>query len=170
MFKIALKYGILIVVFIFLWGVLEYLAGLRADAFAFHPVATLFSLVIPLIFLYMGMREAQKKYTGAFTYGQAFKTGLFISLLVAILYPLGQWLYQALFAPEFFESMQAFTEAKQLAEGVDPVVARRLGPDDGGFSLSSYLLRSFLGALVAGLIMSAMLALFVRDKTLPKGG
>lgn len=169
MFKIVLKYGILIVVFIFLWGVLEYLAGLRVDAFGFHPVATLFSLVIPLVFLYMGMRERQKKYSGTFTYGQAFKTGLFITLVVAILYPLGQWLYQALFAPEFFESMQAFTEARQLAEGVDPEVARRLEPDEG-FSLSRYLLGSFLGAFVAGLVMSAMMALFVRDKTLPKGG
>ncbi len=168
MFKIALKYGILIVVFIFLWVSLEYLAGVHTDYIQYHPVATLLSLVIPLVFLYYAMRESQKKYEGHFNYIESFKVGVMVTFIVAILSPLGQWLFHTLVFPGFFDSMRAYSEAQMLSEGVDAEVARRDAAGD--FNLASYLMRTFLGALVAGVVMSALLALFVRDKELPKGG
>lgn len=170
MFKIALKYGLLIVVFLFLWLTLEYMVGLHSEYVRFHPIATLLSLVIPLLFLYYGMREAQKSYRGVeeFTYGKAFLTGIFITLVVTILSPLGQWLFHSVLAPDFLDSMQPNVEAQKLSQDVDTEVARR----EAGEStyLSAYLMQSALGYLIAGVIMSAILAIFVRDKALPKGG
>lgn len=168
MFKIALKYGILIVVFMFLWVSLEYLIGLQTDFIRFHPLATLLSLVIPLIFLYYALRESQKKYEGNFNYVESFKVGVMVTFVVAILSPLSQWLFHAFVFPGFFESMRANTEASLLAQGIDIEVAQREAAEE--LNLASYLMRSFLGALVAGVVMSAILAIFVRDKELPKGG
>lgn len=170
MFKIALKYGLLIVVFLFLWLTLEYMVGLHSEYVSFHPLATLLSLVIPLVFLYYGIREAQKSYRGVeeFTYGKAFQTGLLISLVVAVLSPLGQWIFHTLLAPGFFDSMQANLEAQKLSQGIDAEVAR--SEADEPTYLSTYLMQSAIGYLVAGIIMSAILAIFVRDKALPKGG
>lgn len=167
MFKIAFKYGLLIVVFLFLWVMLEYAVGLHAEYIRFHPLATLVSLVIPLIFLYYGIRESQKNYIGHFTYGKAFQVGLYITLVVTILSPLGQWLIHVLIFPGYFESMQPHTQAQDLAQGIDPEVARREGT--GVINLWDYLLKTALGYLVAGIVMSAILAIFVRDKALPKG-
>lgn len=163
MFRIALKYGILIVVFIFLWGILEYLAGVHVEFMEYRPVLSLLALTIPMIFIYMGIREAQKEYAGYFTYGQAFKTGLFITLVVAVLNPLGQWIFFTVVSPEFFEAIQAHHQQELLSEGVEA------GAEE--YSLISYLIWSaFIGSLVAGIVISAILAIFVRDKTLPKGG
>lgn len=170
MFKIALKYGLLIVVFLFLWLTLEYMVGLRTDYVRFHPLATLLSLVIPLLFLYYGMREAQKSYRGVeeFTYGKAFQTGILITLVVAVLSPIGQWLFFSVLAPDFFDSMQPNVEAQKLSQDIDAEVARREGEEP--MYLSAYLMQSALGYLIAGVVMSAILAIFVRDKALPKGG
>lgn len=170
MFKTALKYGFLIVIFLFLWLTLEYMVGLHSEHIQFHPIATLLSLIIPLLFLYYGMREAQKSYRGIeeFTYRKAFLTGLLISLVVAVLSPLGQWIFHALLAPGFFDSMQPNLEAQQLARGVDAEVAREEAADAS--YLSTYLMQTAVGYLIAGAIMSAILAIFIRDKRFPKGG
>lgn len=165
MFRIALKYGILIVVFIFLWGVMEYMAGVHLHYLDYRPVLALLSLTIPMIFIYLGIREAQKNYTGYFTYGQAFKTGLFISLVVAVINPIGQWIFFTTVSPEYFESIQAYNQSEVVALGAEERVS------SGSATLGNYLIWSaFVGALVAGIVISAILAIFVRDKNLPKGG
>lgn len=161
MFRIALKYGILIVVFIFLWGIFEYMAGVHVEYLHFRPVLALLSLTIPMIFIYLGIREAQNNYKGNFTYGEAFKTGLFITLVVAVLNPLGQWIFFSVVSPEFFEAIQAHHVAEQAGKGVEE------GADS--YTLTNYLIWSaFIGTLVAGIVISAILSIFVRDKTLPK--
>lgn len=167
MFKIALKYGVFIVLFTFLWICLEYWAGIHSDYIDYHPLATLLSLVVPLILLYLAMREAQREDGGTFTYVDALKTGLVVTLVVAVLNPLLQWVFQQVVFPDYLEAMQANAEALQLAQGIDVEVARRVATEE--YTLNSFLLRAFLGALAAGVVMSAILALFVRDKALPKG-
>lgn len=164
MIKIAIKYGVLIVVFLFLWVALEYAVGLQTDYIEYHPLATLLSLVIPITFLYYGIREAKKNYTGYFTYGKAFQAGLYITLVVALLSPLSLWLFDLLIFPGYFEAMQPHAEAEQLARGIDPEVARRSTTGTG--SLLEYLLLTALGYFVAGIIMTAILAIFMRDKPL----
>lgn len=166
MFKIALKYGILIVLFTFIWICLEYWIGIHTDYIDYHPLATLLSLVVPLILLYYAMREAKRYDAGEFSYGDAFKVGLYVTLVVAVLNPLGQWLFQQMVFPGYLEAMQAHTEARQLAQGIDVEVARQVSTEE--YALDSFLLRAVLGSLAAGLIMSAILAIFVRDKALPK--
>ena len=166
MFKIALKYGVYIVLFSFIWLCLEYWAGLHTDYVDYHPLATLLSLVVPLILLYYAMREAKSIEDDEFTYGDAFKVGLYVTLVVAVLNPLFQWLFQQVVFPDYLETMQANAEALELAQGIDVEVAQRVAAEE--YELNSFLLRAFLGALVAGIVMSALLAIYVRDKALPK--
>lgn len=170
MVKIALKYGVLIVLFSLIWIGLEYLVGMHTEYVGYHPLVTLLTLVIPLVFMYFGIREAQisQRFVSHFSYADAFKTGLSITLVVAILNPLLQWLMYSLAFPGFFESMQASAQASLLAQGVDLEMAQRLAAED--YSLERYLWQSFIGTLVGGVVISAILAIFVRDKTLPKGG
>ena len=170
MLKIALKYGVLIVLFSLIWIGLEYLVGLHTEYVGYHPLVTLLTLVIPLLFMYFGIREAQRsqRFVSHFSYSDAFKTGLSITLVVAVLNPLVQWLTYLLVFPGFFESLQASAQANLLAQGVDLKVAERLAAED--YSLGRYLWQSFVGTLVGGVVISAILAFFVRDKMLPKGG
>lgn len=170
MFKIALKYGVLIVLFSLIWISLEYLVGLHTEYVGYHPLVTLLTLVIPLLFMYFGIREAQRsqRFVSHFSYSDAFKTGLSITLVVALLNPLVQWLMYSVALPGFFESMQAGAQANLLAQGVDVEMAQRLAAED--YSLGRYLWQAFVGTLVGGVVISAILAFFVRDKMLPKGG
>jgi hypothetical protein len=168
MFKIALKYGILIVLFSLIWIGLEYLVGMQTDYVAFHPMLTLLTLLIPLMLIYFGIREAQKSATAYFSYGDAFKTGFTITVVVAILNPLVQWLCYTLAFPGFFETLQASSEAQQLSLGIDMEVARTQAVEQ--YSLGRYLWQSFVGTLVGGTVIAAIIAIFVRDKALPKGG
>jgi hypothetical protein len=168
MLKIALKYGVLIVLFSLIWIGLEYLVGMQADYVEFHPVLTLLTLLIPLMLIYFGIREAQKSATDYFTYADAFKTGFAITIVVAVLNPLLQWLCYTLAFPGFFETLQANSEAHQLSLGVDMEVARTQAMEQ--YSLGRYLWQSFIGTIVGGAVIAAIISLFVRDKALPKGG
>ena len=168
MFKIALKYGVLIVLFSIIWIGLEYLVGLQTEYVEFHPLITLLTLVIPLMLMYFGIREAQRSSVAHFTYGDAFKTGVAITVVVAVLNPLLQWICYTLAFPGFFEALQANSEAYQLSLGVDLEVAREQATEQ--YSLGTYLWQSFIGTLLGGIIIAAIIAIFVRDKALPKGG
>lgn len=163
MLRIALKYGLLIVFFIFLWSIAEYTTGVLSNYPEYRPVLALLSLTIPFIFLYLGIREAQKEYTGYFTYGQAFKVGVFITLVVTILNPLGQWIFFAFLSPEAFETIQTYNQDLLAADGGQLIAEESYG-------LGEYLLERAIGSLVGGIVISAILAIFVRDKMLPKGG
>lgn len=168
MFKIALKYGVLIVLFSLIWIGLEYLVGLQTDYVEFHPLVTLLTLVVPLLFMYYGIREAKRSSPAPFTYGDGFKAGVAIAIVVAILNPLVQWLSYTLVFPGYFETLQANAEAQQLALGVDLEVARQQAGEE--YNLQNYLWQAFMGTLVGGIVIAAIFAIFFRDKAVPEAG
>lgn len=81
--------------------------------------------------------------------------GVGMTIVVAILSPLTQWLAHSFVSPHFFTNMVEYavsssnmTEAQALSY----------------FNLQSYMIQSVIGAVVMGVITSAVVALFVRTK------
>ncbi len=158
----ALKWGFLTAFFTFLWLSLEYAVGLQTNYIAYHPVITLLALIIPLLCLYYGLKEVKLKDPAEFSFGKALLTGLCISGVAAIFSMLGQWVFHHWVNPNFFSSMITYAESRALAQGIDVLVARREA--EAYFSLESYLLQAVGGALIGGAVVSAILAIFMRNR------
>ena len=156
--KIELKWALIFVGMSLLWMVLEKLAGLHSTHIDKHMYLTnLFA--IPAIIVYVLALKEKKKidYKGEMTYGQAFVSGLIITGIVALFAPLTQWITSTLITPEYFPNVIAYS--------VETGYHSSLEEAEAYFNLENYILQSFVGAIIMGVITSAIVAFFVRTKS-----
>ena len=157
-FSIELKWALIFVAMSLLWMVLEKAVGLHSTHIGLHMYLTnLFA--IPAILVYVFALKDKKKnvYNGQMTYKQGFLCGLFITIIVALLAPLTQWITSTIITPEYFPNV--------IAHSVDTGFYETVEEAEAYFNLKNYMVQSVIGALVMGVITSAVVALFVRSKS-----
>jgi len=141
-----------------LWMVLEKAVGLHNTHIDKHMYLTnLFA--IPAILVYVLALKDKKKnfYNGQMTYKQGFLSGLIITIIVALLAPLTQWITSTVITPEYFPNV--------IAHSVETGYHSSLEEAEAYFNLKNYMVQSVIGALVMGIITTAVVALFVRSKS-----
>ena len=122
-----------------------------------HPFFTNF-VAIPSIAIYIFalLDKKQNFYYGLMSYKQGFISGLIISVIVAILSPLSQYITTEFITPDYFSN--------EINYAVEQGEMTR-DEAEGYFNLKSYILQSVIGALVMGLLTSAIVAIFVKSKS-----
>jgi hypothetical protein len=89
------------------------------------------------------------------TWLQGFISGAVIGLVVAILSPLSQYVTHQFISPEYFPNVIEYTvkTGKMSEEAAENY-----------FNLKSYIIQSITGAVVMGVITSAVVSLFLKKK------
>ncbi len=134
--------------------VLERMTGLHDAHLDKHPIYTNF-IAIPAIAIYVvGLLEKRKKdHGGKMSYGQGFKAGLIITLVVTLLTPLTLWLTLTVITPDFLGNAKDFAiESGNMARE----------EAEAYFTQGNYMIQSLLGAPIMGILTSAIVALFTR--------
>lgn len=155
-FKIEVKWVVIFFAATLLWMLAERLTGLHDKNIGYHYIVTnFFSVVAIALYVFALLDKRNNYFGGKMTWLQGFVCGLIISLGVAILTPLGQYITSALITPHFFENMIAYTveNEKMTKEAAEAY-----------FNMKSYIIQSTIFAPVAGVVTSAIVALFVRKK------
>ncbi len=155
--KIEIKWALMFVVMSLLWMLLEKLFGLHSTHIDKHMYLTnLFA--IPAILVYvLALKEKKKSYfNDKMTYLQGFVSGLIITLIVALLSPLTQWITSTIITPEYFPNVIAYSVETGYHSSLEEAQAY--------FSLENYIIQSVVGAIVMGVVTSAIVAFFVRTK------
>ncbi|SMO82473.1 DUF4199 domain-containing protein [Solitalea koreensis] len=161
--KLEIRWGLIISVLSFIWLCLEYGLGLHTRHLNMLPYVTVFSLLIPVICLWLAIKEKRNIVNrGSITFAGAFKTGAIISVIAAVLSLLSILLYFKVINPNFTSFMVEHMKAAALKNGTNvleaEVQARRY------FGLSNYLLQSFLSTLLIGLAISLIIAASIKKK------
>ncbi len=154
--KIEFKWAVIFMIMMLLWMLIEKLAGLHDENIDKHAIYT--NLVaIPAVAVYVLALLDKKNnfYDGNMSYMQGFKTGLIITLIVTIISPLTQYISNTFITPDYFFNITEFAvkEGKMTQEEAENF-----------FNLKSYILQGLIGAVVMGLITSAIVAYFIRSK------
>ena len=155
-FSIEIKWAILFFLISLLWMVGERLAGLHDRNIEHHALITnLFAVVAVIIYVFALLDKRKNFYQGKMNWIQGFITGLIISFGVTLLTPLSQYLTVAVITPHFFENMISYSveSGKMTLEQAQDT-----------FNLQTYMTQSTIFAPVAGLITSAIVAIFTRKK------
>ncbi len=119
-----------------------------------HSVYTnIFAAIAILIYVVALLDKRANFYDGKMTYMEGFKAGIVISVVVAILTPLSQWITNTYITPDYFDN--AINYAVEI-EGKDRTTA------ESTFNLQTYVWMSFIFALVVGVVTSAIVAAFTR--------
>ena len=101
-------------------------------------------------------RQKENFYNGEMNFKQGFISGFIISLIVTLFSPLNQWIISEIITPDYFKNVIAYSVETGYHENMEEAEAQ--------FNLESYIIQSTIGALVMGIITSAILALFVKTK------
>lgn len=153
--KTEIKWGIIFTLTALLWMVLEKALGWHDEQIAKHAIYTnLFAIPAIVIFVFALKEKQDKDYNGHMTWVQGFVAGVVISLFVALLTPLSQYLTHSFITPDYFSN--AIEHA--VSQGQDR------GQMEAYFNLNSYLFQSALGAVIMGVVTSAIVALFLKKK------
>ena len=155
--KIEIKWAVIFVAMMLAWMFLEKSLGYHDEKIADHPFFTNF-VAIPSIAIYIFalLDKKQNFYYGLMSYKQGFISGLIISVIVAILSPLSQYITTEFITPDYFSNVinYAVEQGEMTRDEAE-----------GYFNLKSYILQSVIGALVMGLLTSAIVAIFVKSKS-----
>jgi hypothetical protein len=153
--KTELKWGVIFSLVALLWLVLEFAVGLHDKYISMHPFLTNLFIIPAVAMMYLAIREKKMSLGGNITFVEALLCGVGVSVIVAILSPATQYLFHKYINPKFFEN------AINVA-----ISANKLTPEQAAayFSLKSYMFQASLGAIVAGVITSLIIALIVRTK------
>jgi uncharacterized protein DUF4199 len=154
---LEIKWGLIFAGMEVLWIFFERIAGFHDRYIGRQPIVTGL-ILLPAVAIYVfALLEARKaRYRGAMTYKQGLVTGLILTMIIAFLSPLTQTINTFLVSPNYFENAIRFSVEKGVM-GLD--AAKRQ------FSYESYLIQGFIGAMVTGAVISAVLAAFIKRKT-----
>lgn len=165
--KPFLKFGIATGVAISLWLLLSFavISALGISPLRSRALSGLFSILILVMGVLLGLREAKKKNNDQISYKVAVITGIKISLVTAIIVSLYSLLYCTLINPGFPEVMAAETEKSLTAAGFPPEeIASKLSAVKQEFSAPMQVMQSLVGQAVMGTIASLIIGLFIRTK------
>lgn len=155
--KVEVMWGGIFIATLLVWMILERLAGLHDTHIDKHLIYTnLFA--IPAIAVYvLALRDKRKRaYDGNMTYLQGVKSGVLVTVVVAILSPPAQWITSTIITPNYFANAIEYSVASGFHDSREAA--------ESYFSLQNYLVQSVVGALIMGLVTTLIVAFFLRAR------
>ncbi len=155
-FAIEIKWGILFTIITLLWTYLEKSFGWHGELIQKHATNTNYFAIVAIAVYVIALLDKRKNYySGKMKWVQGFSTGMFITLIIAILSPLAQYITHIFITPGFFPNVIQHTiEQGKLSQE----------EAEAYFNLKNYIFQSILGGVIMGVITSAIVAIFVKKK------
>ncbi len=154
--RLELKWGIIFTLAGLLWMYFEKSMGWHDVNIDKHTTMTnLFAIPAITMIVLAQLEKRRKHYNGRMTWLQGFICGVVISVIVAILAPLSQYITANYISPDYFNNVIEYASSK--GQGTKEELAKH-------FNMKTYMMLSAVGALVMGLITSAVVALFTKKK------
>jgi len=155
-YSTEIKWGVIFAISTLVWMYFEKAMGWHDELIAQQLIYTnLFALVAIVIFV-LALKEKKKKdFGGKMSWKQGFISGIIISIVVAILTPLTQYIGNTWIAPNLFPNIINYMveTGKMTEEGAKNY-----------FNLKSYMVQGTFGALTMGVVTSAIVALFLKKQ------
>lgn len=155
--KIEVKWVILFSIVTLLWMLLEKLFGLHGKYIDYHMYLTnLFALPAILMVVLALKDKKNQHYDGHMNYKQGLVSGILLSSIIAVLSPITQWITSFVISPEYFPNV--------IKRSVELGYYQTKAEAANMFNYQNYAIQGFFGALIMGIITSAIAMIFIRNK------
>ncbi len=153
--KTEIKWGIIFSAAGLMWVCLEFVVGLHDKFIGWHPILTNIFAIPAVIIMVLAILEKRQDLGGKITFKQAFLCGLGVSIIVAVLSPLAQFLFHRIINPNFFSNAINYAVANHQAT---------LEQAQTYFNLQSYLIQAPIFAVIIGIITSLVIAAMIKKE------
>lgn len=158
-YRIEIKWALIFIAVNLAWMIGEKAVGLHDTHIDKHMIYTNFFAIPAIIVYVLALLDKRKNfYGGVMNYKQGFLTGLWITLIVTILSPLTQYIISTVITPDYFSTV------------IDYVVEHDMMTEEAArkqFNLKNYIIQATIGALIMGVVTSAIVAIFTRKREKP---
>jgi Mn2+/Fe2+ NRAMP family transporter len=155
-YRTEIKWGVIFAISTLVWMYFEKAMGWHDELIAQQLIYTnLFALVAIVIYVQALKEKRNKDFIGKMSWKQGFISGIIISIVVAILTPLTQYIGSTWIAPNLFPNL------------IDYMVETGKMTEEGAtnyFNLKSYMVQGTFGALTMGVVTSAIVAIFLKKQ------
>lgn len=153
-YQTEIKWGIIFFVVSLLWMYFEKLMGWHDVLIAKHAIYTNFFGLLAIAIYFFAIHEKRKKiYKGKMTWKEGFISGLILTIVIAVLSPLGQYITHEFITPHYFQNVISYstetgTMERETAEAY--------------FNLKAYIIQSIAFVLMSGVVTAAVVALLLK--------
>ena len=156
-FTIEFTWAVIYTLASLLWTVLEKTLGFHDEYVGGQMTFVwLFGLVAIPIYFFALKDKRDNFYNRSANWTQLFLSGVIISVFVALLSPLAQYISLDLISPDFIKNnVNYFVTANKMTAGRAEMF----------FSFRSLVIQAISNGISVGVILSAILALFLRNET-----
>lgn len=157
--KIEVKWAIIFSMVALCWMVLEKVSGLHGKYIDYHLYLTNLFAIPAIIVMVKALKEKKSVfYSGNMSYKQGCISGTILSIFIALLSPLTQWITTYIITPEFFPNV--------IKRSVETGYYKTMAEAEAFFNYQNYAQQGMIGALVMGIITTAIAMLFLRSKNI----
>ena len=156
--SIELKWAIVYSAMGLLWMVLEKLSGLHDKYIDYHMYLTgIFILPAIVVIVYSLKDKKNSYYSGIMSYRQGLISGIILSVMIAAISPMTQWITSYIISPEFFPN--AIKRSVEIGYYTSTEMA------EANFNYKNYAIQGAIGSLIMVIVISAIAMLFLKSKT-----
>jgi hypothetical protein len=155
--KIEIKWAIIFSLMVLLWMLLEKLSGLHSTYIDYHLYLTNLFAIPAIWVMVLALKDKKKNYySGQMSYKQGLIFGIILSLIIALLSPLTQWITSYVITPEYFPNV--------IKRSVEIGYYKTTEEAQANFNYPNYAVQGAIGALLMGIITTAIAMIFIRSK------
>ena len=156
---IELKWAIVFSLVGLLWMLGEKMSGLHDEYLDYHLYLTNLFALPAILMMVLALREKKwNHFEGNMNYTKGLLSGIILSLLIAILSPLTQWITSFVISPEYFPNV--------IKRSVEIGYFNSQEEARAQFNYPNYAIQGAIGALLMGIVTSAIAMIFIRPKKL----
>lgn len=156
--KIELKWAIYFSLMVLAWMSLEKLVGLHDKYIDYHLYLTNLFAIPAILFIVWALKDKRKNYyNGQMTYQEGLISGIILSVFIAVLSPLTQWITSYIITPDYFTNV--------IRRSVEIGYYKTIEKAQENFNFPNYAKQGAIASLVMGILTTAIAMIFLRSKT-----
>lgn len=156
--NIELKWAIIFSIVSLLWMLGEKLSGLHSTYIDYHLYLTNLFAIPAIVVMAMALKDKKKVYYNQrMSYLQGLSSGIVLSALIALLSPLVQWITSYVISPEYFPNV--------IKRSVELGYYQTTALAEANFNYRNYAIQGVIGALLMGVVTTAIVMIFIRSKS-----
>lgn len=149
------KWGIIFSIVSMGWMFFERTMGWHSVQIDQHATMTMLFLLPAVATYVLALLDIRSDYKEGYSWKQGFRSGMIMTATIVLLSPLNQMVTHYFISPSYFENITAYSVEKGLLPEKEALAY---------FTLSNYIVQSALFSLIAGTVISAIVAIFTRKK------
>jgi len=140
-----------------LWMLLEKLSGLHGKYIDYQMYLTNLYAIPAIVIMTLALKDKKKTFFGGtITYKQGLISGAILSVFIALLSPLTQWITTYVISPEYFPNV--------IKRSVELGYYKTTAEAAANFNYQNFAIQGLIGAFIMGVITTAVVMIFLRSK------